>query len=85
ANVAAKTVMAYRGGGKSDWYLPSTDELNALYSQRATQGTLSSAFSFYWTSTEADAGNATSQDFGSGFVGPSNKAFALPVRAIRSF
>ena len=85
ANVAAMTVMAYRGGGKSDWYLPSTDELNALYLQRTTQGTLTNLFSFYWSSTELDARNVTSQDFGSGFVGPSLKTFPLPVRAIRAF
>ena len=37
-NIAAKVARAYTGSGYSDWYLPSKDELNKIYLNKASLG-----------------------------------------------
>jgi hypothetical protein len=51
--------QAYRGGGFSDWYLPTKDEMSEMYSSKEVIGNFSSncnpsnfANCSYWTSTE---------------------------------
>ena len=86
ANIAAKAVAAYRGGGKSDWYLPSTDEMSALYTNRTNQNTVANLFQPYWTSTETTADLVVTVDFAaSGYVGTTDKRYSMPTRAIRAF
>ena len=51
-NSAVAAVRAYAGGSKSDWFLPSIDELNELYSHRQTVGGFANGI--YWSSTEYD-------------------------------
>jgi len=80
---AANTARAYRGGGKSDWFLPSKAELNALYLQRAAAGGCPNYGC--WSSTEADAGFAWFQDFSSGLVLGGKKDAPDGVRPIRAF
>ena len=48
--VAASLCRNYRGGGFTDWFLPSKDELNELYINSAVVGGLAS--SSYWSSSE---------------------------------
>ena len=48
---AAKLCRDYTGGGKTDWFLPSKDELIELWTQRATVGGF--VVDFYWSSSEA--------------------------------
>jgi streptogramin lyase len=57
ANSAAALARAYTGGGKSDWYLPSKNELDPLYAQRAIVGGISDARN-YWSSTESNDSKA---------------------------
>jgi hypothetical protein len=83
ASGAANTARAYKGGGKSNWYLPAKDELNALYKKRKVVGGLSA--DNYWSSTDVDAGGASTQYFPNGNQGNGNKASALYVRPIRAF
>jgi hypothetical protein len=80
---AANSARAYKGGGKSDWYLPSKAELNALYKNRAAVGGCPNYGC--WSSTEADAGYAWFQDFSSGLQLGGKKDFADGVRPIRAF
>jgi len=48
---AAVAALAYRGGGKSDWYLPSMEELAELSTERATVGLIGEDLE-YWSSVE---------------------------------
>ena len=49
---AAKACADYRGGGKTDWFLPSLDELNKLYMQK---GLISFTTGDYWSSSQYDS------------------------------
>jgi hypothetical protein len=80
---AAGLARAYAGGGYTDWYLPSKDELNKLYLNRIAIGGFAS--NYYWSSTEAGSFNAWDQNFGSGFQNSSFKVDTDYVRAIRAF
>ena len=83
ANTAAKVAHAYSLNGYNDWYLPSKDELNLLYAQKAVVGGFAS-FN-YWSSTELDSTNAWFQNFFSGSPYDYRKDYSLPVRAVRAF
>ncbi|MFM8352887.1 MAG: hypothetical protein ACKN9D_17715, partial [Actinomycetales bacterium] len=48
---AAGVAAAYTGGGLSDWFLPSKDELAELYNQRGVVGGLASYS--YWSSSQS--------------------------------
>jgi len=50
AGRAATASQAYRGGSKTDWFLPSKDELNEMYVNRNVVGGL--ADNFYMSSSE---------------------------------
>jgi len=82
-NYAAGLARAYAGGGYGDWYLPSKDELNLLYLQRAAVGGFTTGF--YWSSTEFDSDFAWFQDFNDDFQDPTNKFGTRSVRAVRAF
>ena len=84
-------------GGKTygDWYLPSKEELNQMYVNRATIDSvalLNSGTAFaaanYWSSTEGTSFlylNAWARNFGSGTGQASSKANTSYVRAVRAF
>lgn len=67
-----------------DWYLPSKDELNALYLQKTLVGGFVEYI--YWSSSEIDAELTWSQDLEFGFQAPwFTKAFPFHVRPVRAF
>lgn len=71
-------------GGYSDWYLPSKDELNKLYTNRVIIGGFSSAK--YWSSSEYNNFYAWRHGFGNNDVYYESKSLnTLYVRAIRAF
>ncbi|MEI7524463.1 MAG: DUF1566 domain-containing protein [Mariniphaga sp.] len=80
---AAGIARSYRGGGYSDWYLPSKDELNLLYISRTRIGGFQS--SFYWSSSECDENSAWLQFFSNGVQFKYEKSGTYFVRAIRAF
>ena len=88
---AAGLARAYTGGGFTDWFLPSKDELNEMYLNKAAINASATAnggasfSSYYWSSTEYNDGNAWRQRFISGDQGPFNKSNTLYVRAVRAF
>ena len=70
-------------GGKSDWFLPSKDELNALHEQRATVGGFGAGY--FWSSSQGYANVAWSQDFAYGDQSNYLKSDAFGVRPVRAF
>ena len=62
-NYAAGLARAYNGGGYSDWYLPSKDELNKEYINRLAIGGFTNAYNYFWASTEVDASSAILQNW----------------------
>jgi hypothetical protein len=84
--IAAKLCSDLVLNGYSDWYLPSKDELNKLYLNRAAVGGFAS--SLYWSSSEYDGDvsyAAWIHNFANSNQYASNKSYAGYVRAIRAF
>ena len=96
AGVMAHT---YSGGEKSDWFLPSSLELNELCkfarnqivgeprTRCLTSGSLRGGFtpSFYWSSSENEGERAWLQYFDWGYLTSDSKGHHLLVRPIRAF
>jgi hypothetical protein len=83
AGIAARLCGDLTQGGYSDWYLPSKDELNALYTNRVAIGNFTNGV--YWSSSETSGNNAWLQDFSNGSTAANIKFVTYNVRAIRSF
>ncbi len=85
SGIAAKVAADYRGGGKSDWFLPSDDELNLMYHNLHIKGIGGFAEGDYWSSSEGPADGAAKQNFIAGGHDYYNKVMTLRVRAVRAF
>jgi hypothetical protein len=78
-------------GTYSDWFLPSKDELNEMYSNIGQGNALGLgniggfASNGYWSSTESDKNAARRQVFGNGYQTGSYKVNLYYVRAVRAF
>lgn len=70
-------------GGYSDWYLPSKDELNKLFQNRAAIGGFTTGW--YRSSTQSSASYAWEQRFDTGNQVAYPKTNTDHVRAVRSF
>ena len=84
---AAGLARAYNGGGYTDWYLPSKDELAKLYAMKVL-GFGGFGSWFYWSSTENGLYYAWGQNFSDGSwesVGSNKGSNSFDVRAIRAF
>jgi uncharacterized protein (TIGR02145 family) len=68
-----------------DWFLPSRDGLNAMYTELHLHGVGSFDGSPYWSSSENDATITWLQTFSDGSQSGTNKNVALKVRACRAF
>ncbi len=84
---AASLCRNYKGGGYSDWFLPSKDELNLMYIN--LKSTLfKGATKDYWSSTEVPFNIftiASCQNFYSGNQNEYNKSLMTNTRAVRAF
>ena len=76
----------YRGGGYSDWYLPSKDELNLVYINLGRTGKISDD-NFFWSSSEYNnySDLVWVQIFSDGSQDYGGKNNTCSVRAIRAF
>jgi hypothetical protein len=82
-NYAAKICYDLVENGYSDWHLPSLDELNKLYINRASIGGF--ANDYYWSSSEFDYSEAWIQGFSNGLQVHDFKFNEYYVRAVRAF
>ena len=84
AGIAARICGDLTQSGYSDWYLPSKDELNALYTNKAYIGGF--ADYAYWSSSEYHIASAAYYtDFTNGYSDALPKNSPIYVRAVRSF
>jgi hypothetical protein len=81
---AAGLARAHKGGGYTDWYLPSKDELAKLYEMKQL-GFGGFADDFYWSSTEDYYATAWYLDFNTSGQGNDYKSATYYVRAVRAF
>jgi hypothetical protein len=79
-------------GVYSNWYLPSKDELQLMYINKAAINTTAVANGadifeefYYWSSTEFDSDRAWRQNFSNGNQYDYSKNFTNYVRAVRAF
>ena len=76
----------YKGGGFSDWYLPTERELNLIYKNLVKTGILNDT-TWHWSSSQYNSSNAWSQRFSDGlklnYFGSKYDTFS--VRAVRAF
>ena len=83
SGIAAKRCADATSDGYTDWYLPAFQQLQDLYTQRATVGNFFS--SEYWSSTENSDNGAGAKHFGTGDDYDAWKYNIYRVRCIRSF
>ncbi|MEX0934321.1 MAG: DUF1566 domain-containing protein [Candidatus Saccharimonadales bacterium] len=83
---AALTASEYSSNGFTDWFLPSRDELNLMYTNLHCQGLGSfAALSRYWSSSQYTEANAWYHYFSHGAETNTSKSASYRVRACRLF
>ena len=87
---AAGLARAYAGGGYTDWFLPSKDELNLMRDNIGQGnvlglGNVGNFATFYWSSTEYDIDFGWGLYFPNGSQGNLDKSITSGVRAVRAF
>jgi len=73
------------GKNFTDWRLPTKEELNQMYLQKAAIGIDDFDNNYYWSSTEYDYGLAWNQNFATGYPHYYGKINGFIVRAVRAF
>lgn len=84
-NYAAYECSSLILNGYNDWFLPSKEELNLIYQQKAIGKINGLIEDFYWSSTETSTTGAWSQSFTNGANSSTNKSGNYGVCAIRVF
>ena len=88
---AALLCRNYRAAEEGDWFLPSRDELDAIWDNLVDDGTGHNngvggfATDYYWSSSEVSANLAWVQNFNSGYQSYYDKNNTARVRAVRAF
>ena len=87
AGIAARIANEITLGGQDDWFLPSKDELNQMYTNLHSASTPLGGFSTdsYWSSSESDDLDAWYQFFATGNQANPSKNYSLYVRPVRAF
>jgi hypothetical protein len=80
---AIQVAADYTYNSKTDWHLPSKDELEVLYIQRTKVGGFTT--DYYWSSSETADRNAWLQGFYDGSQANGYKVNPYYVRPVRAF
>ncbi len=84
--IAASVCSTSAEGGKTDWFLPSRDELDELYTNReAIEGSSEFTGAYYWSSSEQGTALAWDQYFANGAQNYGIKPNTSRVRCVRAF
>lgn len=83
-NYAPCICYNYRGGGFSDWYLPSIQELVKIYTNAQVPGYINEN-SWCWSSSVFSSNDCWSLHFSVPYVVNNNRYSRLYVRAVRGF
>ncbi|MDD5475675.1 MAG: DUF1566 domain-containing protein, partial [Syntrophales bacterium] len=85
-DTAARMCSDYRGGGKDDWFLPTKDELELIFTHLFEERIGGLRLGEYWSSTETTNGrHAWNHNFTNGKQLFSNKYPKYRVRCVRVF
>jgi hypothetical protein len=82
-NYAAQLCNDLTEGGYDDWFLPSKDELNLMYTNLYLLGVGGFAADWYWSSSEANVASAWYQYFYDGGQSYYDEYYYFRVRAVR--
>lgn len=82
---SAKLCLDYYSGTYGDWFLPSKEELNLMYSNLCLFDVGDFRYNLYWSSSESSATHAWPGDFALGTQNVYNKVDVADVRAARAF
>jgi hypothetical protein len=89
---AANICRNYRGGYKDDWFLPSKEELDLIYTNINMIGLGNFQNSWYWSSTQYNQYTSWVQDFTSDYPPNSGKQYNIAknaqgglIRPVRAF
>lgn len=85
SSYAAGIANTYYTANASDWWLPSKNELNLMYTNLKLAGLGGFANDYYWSSSEFNASNVWGQAFNSGGQANLGKILTTYVRPIRGF
>ena len=83
-SVAARVAANYRGGGKSDWFLPSKNELLLLFQAKNFIGQISSS-SEYWSSSQDSTTRSWAVDLATGASSSDPNMIDHSIRPVRTF
>ncbi|MCL1813099.1 MAG: DUF1566 domain-containing protein, partial [Treponema sp.] len=84
-NDAIEVARNYKGGGFSDWRLPTQDELNTIYVNLRKRNLAGLGNDTYWSSSQYGNNYAIKQRFSDGYQYDYSKSSSGSVRAIRVF
>jgi hypothetical protein len=84
-NSAAAKASAFTGAGKSDWFLPSKDELKLLFNNLADNSLAGLSGGVYWSSTSSSDTRAWAELMSDGTQGTNFRTSSFLIRPVRAF